>query len=91
MQMVHIEDKMIEKDGKIDWNRARKAKHGVAILSILFYIDNSKPQVTFCDQFSNILLFYLITKVYITHFKFSFLYYLFQNQEPLSVSYYQIS
>ena len=57
MQMVHIEDKMIEKDGKIDWNRARKAKHGVAILSILFYIDNSKPQVTFCDQFSNIPLF----------------------------------
>ena len=50
MQMVHIEDRYIDTDGKVMWNKARKVKHGVAILSILFYIDNSKPQVTFCDQ-----------------------------------------
>ena len=54
MQMVHIEDKCIEEDGKVNWNKARKLKHGIAILSILFEVDNSKPQVTFCDQFSNI-------------------------------------
>merc|ERR1711962_311854 len=44
MQMVHIEDKCIEEDGKVNWNKARKLKHGIAILSILFRIDNSKPQ-----------------------------------------------
>jgi len=44
MQMVHIEDRYIEKDGKVMWNKARKAKHGIAILAILFYIDNNKPQ-----------------------------------------------
>merc|ERR1711962_1402609 len=44
MQMVHIEDRYIDTDGKVMWNKARKVKHGVAILSILFYIDNNKPQ-----------------------------------------------
>ena len=45
MQMVHIEDKFIEDDGTIMWGKAKKAKHGVAILSISFYVDPSKPQV----------------------------------------------
>jgi len=44
MQMVHIEDKFIEDDGTIMWGKAKKAKHGVAILSISFYVDPSKPQ-----------------------------------------------
>ena len=51
MQMVHVEDRYIDADGKVMWNKARKVKHGVAILSILFRIDNSKPQVTFCNNF----------------------------------------
>ena len=45
MQMVHVEDKFIDADGKVMWKDAQNAKHGVAILSILFYVDNRKPQV----------------------------------------------
>ena len=45
MQMVHVEDKFIGKMGEVDWEAAQGAQHGVAILSILFYIDNKKPQV----------------------------------------------
>jgi len=44
MQFFHIEDRYINEDGKVMWNKARKSKHGIAILSILFYVDNSKPQ-----------------------------------------------
>jgi len=44
MQMVHVEDRYIEKDGKVNVNKARKSKHGFAILSILFYVDPNKPQ-----------------------------------------------
>jgi len=44
MQMVHVEDKFIGKMGEVDWKAAQGAQHGVAILSILFYVDNSKPQ-----------------------------------------------
>ena len=46
MQMVHVEDSFIEEDGTIMWGKAKKAKWGVAILSIRFYVDNTKPQVT---------------------------------------------
>lgn len=44
MQMVHIEDKFVSKDGTVDLKSAKASKHGFAILSILFYIDPSKPQ-----------------------------------------------
>ena len=47
MQMVHVEDKFIGKMGEVDWEAAQGAQHGVAILSILFYVDNTKPQVRF--------------------------------------------
>ena len=45
MQMVHVEDKFIGNMGEVDWEAAQGAQHGVAILSILFYVDNKKPQV----------------------------------------------
>jgi len=44
MQMVHVEDKFIDAVGNVMWKDAQNAKHGVAILSILFYVDNTKPQ-----------------------------------------------
>merc|ERR1719430_1998878 len=44
MQMVHVEDRYIGKMGEVDWKAAQGAQHGVAILSILFYVDNTKPQ-----------------------------------------------
>ena len=73
MQMVHVEDRYIEDDGKVMWNKARKAKHGVAILSILFYVDNNANQVTFCAQFSNIYCFFLHTmNVYLAQFQLFF-------------------
>ena len=45
MQMVHVEDKFIDTIGEVNWEAAQGAQHGVAILSILFYVDNKKPQV----------------------------------------------
>jgi len=44
MQMVHVEDRYIGTMGEVDWKGAQGAQHGVAILSILFYVDNKKPQ-----------------------------------------------
>ena len=44
MQMVHVEDRYIGKMGEVDWKAAQGAQHGVAILSILFYVDDKKPQ-----------------------------------------------
>ena len=45
MQLVHVEDKFIEDDGSLNLKDARKSPYWFAILSILFYIDNSNPQV----------------------------------------------
>ena len=47
MQMVHVEDRYIGKEGEVDWKGAQGAQHGVAILSICFYVDNTKPSVRF--------------------------------------------
>ena len=47
MQMVHVEDRYIGKMGEVNWKAAQGAQHGVAILSICFYVDNTKPQVRF--------------------------------------------
>jgi len=44
MQIVHIEDNFVEKDGSLNLDGAKGAKHGFAILSILFEIDPKKPQ-----------------------------------------------
>ena len=43
--MVHVEDKFIGPKGLVDSNAAVAAKHGIAVLGIFFFIDNSKPQV----------------------------------------------
>jgi len=45
MQMIHYENQMINSIGKINFNKAHKSAHGVAILSILFHVDEDKPQV----------------------------------------------
>merc|ERR1712055_1183763 len=42
--MVHVEDRYIGKMGEVNWKAAQGAQHGVAILSILFYVDDKKPQ-----------------------------------------------
>ena len=61
MQMVHIEDKFIGTMGEVDWKGAQGAQHGVAILSILFYVDPKKPQVRLkiesIKTFTKIILF----------------------------------
>ena len=59
MQMVHVEDKFIGKMGEVDWKAAQGAQHGVAILSILFYVDPKKPQVSL-----TIVLMKIFTKIY---------------------------
>lgn len=68
MQMVHVEDRYIEKDGKVMEKKARKSKHGFAILSILFYVDPLKPQVTFCEHFSIYTFTLLNVKTFLTQF-----------------------
>ena len=59
MQMVHVEDRYIGKEGEVDWKAAQGAQHGVAILSILFYVDDKKPQVRF-----KIVLIKIFTKIF---------------------------
>ena len=46
MQMIHIENDFISKSGKIKIEKAYESPVGVAILSVLFKIQDSKPQVT---------------------------------------------
>ena len=60
MQMVHVEDRYIGKMGEVDWKAAQGAQHGVAILSILFYVDDKKPQVRF-----EIVLIKMFTKIFL--------------------------
>ena len=59
MQMVHVEDRYIKDMGEVDWEAAQGAQHGVAILSILFYVDPKKPQVSL-----TIVLMKIFTKIY---------------------------
>ena len=51
MQMVHIEDDFVEADGSLNLEGAKGAKHGFAILSILFKVDNRLNQVSHNDFF----------------------------------------
>merc|ERR1712198_94497 len=44
MHMVHVEDNFIGPKGLVNVGKAAAAKHGLAVLGIFFYIDNSKPQ-----------------------------------------------
>ena len=60
MQMVHVEDRYIGDMGEVDWEAAQGAQHGVAILSILFYIDNKKPQVRL-----KIVIVKIVTKIFL--------------------------
>ena len=45
MHMVHVEDNFIGPKGLVNIADAAAAKHGLAVLGIFFFIDNSKPQV----------------------------------------------
>jgi len=44
MHMVHVEDNFIGPKGLVNVGKAAAAKHGLAVLGIFFYIDNTKPQ-----------------------------------------------
>merc|ERR1719438_449735 len=44
MHMVHVEDNFIGPKGLVKIGDAAAAKHGLAVLGIFFFIDNSKPQ-----------------------------------------------
>jgi len=44
MHMVHVEDNFIGPKGLVNIGDAAAAKHGLAVLGIFFYIDNTKPQ-----------------------------------------------
>ena len=58
MQMIHYENEMIgKKSGKINFNKAHKKAHGMAILSILFHVDEDKPQVNQQLTVCNISIF----------------------------------
>ena len=57
MQMIHYENQMINSIGKINFNKAHKSAHGVAILSILFHVDEDKPQVNQQLTVCTILIF----------------------------------
>ena len=50
MHMVHVEDRYIS-DGQIDWDGALADKYGIAVLAILFDVDDQKPQVITMIQF----------------------------------------
>ena len=45
MHMIHVEDRFIAKDGKVDFDSAAENAYGLAILSVLFHVDPNKPQV----------------------------------------------
>jgi len=44
MHMVHVEDRFISEDGWVNFAGAKANADGVAILSILFYVNNKKVQ-----------------------------------------------
>jgi len=44
MQMIHVENEFIKKDGSVDWEKAAMDEAGVAVISVLFRVDNMKPQ-----------------------------------------------
>ena len=46
IHLVHIEDKFINfETGKFDWDAAVADKYGLAILAILFYVDELRTLV----------------------------------------------
>ena len=44
MQMIHVENEFIKPDGSVDWEKAAMDEAGVAVISVLFRVDNMKPQ-----------------------------------------------
>ena len=54
MHMIHVEDRFISKDGKVDFASAAENPYGLAILGILFNVDPKKPQV--CGNLAFILI-----------------------------------
>ena len=56
--MVHVEDNFIGPKGLVKIGDAAAAKHGLAVLGIFFYIDNSKPQVNYLFHKYGLVLLY---------------------------------
>ena len=48
MHMIHFEDAYVTSKGRIKFGQAYASPLGVAILSVFFQVDDSKPQVFFC-------------------------------------------
>ena len=46
MQMIHVENEFIGDDGKVDMDAAGANPTGLAILSVMFCVDNKKTQVS---------------------------------------------
>ena len=44
MQMIHVENEFIKPDGSVDWENAALDEAGVAVISVLFRVDDMKPQ-----------------------------------------------
>ena len=42
--MIHVENEFIKPDGSVDWEKAAMDEAGVAVISVLFRVDNMKPQ-----------------------------------------------
>ena len=48
MHMIHFEDSYVASNGRIKFGQAYASPLGVAILSVFFKVDHTKPQVLFC-------------------------------------------
>ena len=46
MHMIHFEDAYVTSKGRIRFGQAYASPLGVAILSVFFHVDHTKPQVT---------------------------------------------
>lgn len=44
MHLIHIEDRYINDEGKVDFAAAANDAHGLSVLAVLFKVDNNKPQ-----------------------------------------------
>ena len=83
--MVHVEDNFIGPKGLLKIGDAAAAKHGLAVLGIFFFIDNSKPQVN--QLFHTYVSYCCFFQNNFSPYSFNNLsFFLFQNQAPLSVS-----
>ena len=82
MQMIHVENEFIGDDGKVDMDAAGANPTGLAILSVMFCVDNKKTQVSLIMKNNKLLnriqimeLHELYLVVYLTWLIYSFSHY----------------